>query len=92
MYPTQFLSSSPEAVFSIFLDIFVYIRSADLSYVAGTFLVFFVSDSLTVPFWVKVPEFEPKECRERERPTELSFVVSRNLVMQPRSQPGSPAI
>ena len=48
--PTQFLSSSPEALFSIFLDIFVYIRSTDLSYVAGTFLDFFASVSLSLPF------------------------------------------
>ena len=31
-------------------------------------------------FWVKFPEFEPKERREFKRPTEFYLVASRNLV------------
>ena len=30
-------------------------------------------------YWVKFPEFEPKERPRSERPTELSSVASRNL-------------
>ena len=34
-------------------------------------------------FWVKFPEFEPKECQEFKKTTALSLVASRNLVTQP---------
>ena len=35
---------------------------------------------IAVVFWVKFPEFEPKEWPRRERPTELSPVALRNLI------------
>ena len=47
---------------------------------------------IAVVFWVKFPEFEPKEWPRRERPAELSPFASRNLVTQPLSRPGSRAV